>query len=239
MFYKQNEYIDSKNIEVQKTLRSECNRFTVIAKKYLPNCQEIYSNLISKVVRKEYSTGGELITRGYYCPSPIYDIVVGNCKRGKLLKKVTSRSKPTYEYCFDKNDKLIIVNYLYSNFTEILEYNNDTVLGITFSTGLKSEIISVTECKYDRHGRIISFVNADSCYNNCNIDNLKKEYYFYNDSGLCKAEDFDYLDNSHSGILNYYRYIFEHDDEGYLKEYKVEPSMFENDVYKVFIKRKI
>ncbi len=234
------EYEDnSEDIHLKKELKSECNRFTLIAKKYLFDCQRLYSALKSKVVRIEYSSGGELLPRGYYCPSPIYDIVTANCKRGNLLQKVTSRSKPTYEYCFDKNDKLIIVNHLYENCSEILEYNNDVVIGITFSKEIHTEITSLIECKYDNNKSIISFIRTDSCHNDCYMDHLEKESYIYNRLGLYKAEVFDYMDNEHSETLNHYKYVFVHDDDGYLKEYKVESSPFENDIYRVLIKRKV
>lgn len=230
---------DCKNIKLQEEFKLECNRFSLIAKKYLLDCQKVYSDLISNIKRKEYSSGGELLPRGFYCPSPIYDIVTGNCKRGKLLKRITSRSKPAYEYCFDKNGKLIIVNHLYENCSEILEYNDNIVTGITFSKEENTEITSVIECEYDDNGRIVSYIVADSSFNDCCIDHLEKEYYMYNQIGLYKAETFDYLDNKQSGILNYYRYAFEHDNSGYLKEYRVETSSFENDIYKISVKRRV
>lgn len=230
---------DCDNIKLQEELRSECNRLTAIAKKYFPDCEKVYSDLNSHIKRKEYSSGGELLPRGFYCPSPIYDIVTGNCTRGRLLKRITSRSKPAYEYCFDKYGKLIIVNHLYENCSEILEYNDNIVTGITFSKEKNIEITSVIECKYDDNKRIISFIRAVSSYHDCCMDQLEKEYYVYNQIGLYKAEAFDYLDNEQSGILNYYRYVFEHDNDGYLKEYRVETSSFENDTYKISVKRKV
>lgn len=239
MYYNKNklETVES-SLNLQKEFKAECNRFTVIAKKYLHNYKKIYLNLISKVVRKEYSTGGKLLYRGYYCPSPVYDIVTGNCNRGKILNKITSKSKLTHEYCFDNNDKLIIINYLYSDYIEILEYFNNIVIGITFSLNL-NEIISVTECIYDSYYRIKSFIKADSCHNDCCIDHLEKEDYEYNHLGLYIAEIYDCLDSKNSPIINYQKYTFEHDNEGYLEQYQVEPSIFEDDVYKVLIKRKI
>lgn len=230
---------NSEDTMLKKELKSECNRFTLIADKYSLCCQRRYTELNSMVVKKEYSSGGELLPRGYYCPSPIYDIVTANCKRGKLLKRLTSLTKPAYEYCFDKNGKLIIVNNLYENRSEILEYNDDVVTGITFSKEFNTEITSVIECKYDKNRRILSFIRTDSCCNDRIMDHLEKEIYTYNDSGLFKACVFDYLDNENYGIINFYKYVFEHDDDGYLKAYKVESSLFEDDIYKVHIKRKI
>ena len=57
-----------KNIKPQEEFKLECNRFSLIAKKHLLDCQKTYSALISNIKRKEYSTGGELLPRGFYCP---------------------------------------------------------------------------------------------------------------------------------------------------------------------------
>lgn len=223
------------NSEILSELKLECKRYSKLAEKYLPKCNEIYLIKCKEVVRKEYSVGGELLPRGYYCPSPIIDIVVGNCNRGKLLKRVTSRSRLAYEYCFDSNDRLILVNVLQDNLSEIIMYDNNTVTGITFSKIDKPEIISITECEYDRDNKIISYCFAHSSFNDAKIDNLVKERYKYNDTGLCEAEVFDYFSNS----LNYHKYSFKHNENGYLSEYTAEPSFFEDNTYKVYVKRKI
>lgn len=222
----------------KEEFKFECNRFSEIAKKYLPVCKDIYAKLIPDVARKEYSTGGELLQRGYYCESPVIDIIVGNCKRGKLLKRVTSRSTPTYEYCFDENDKLILINYLHSNCAEFLEYKNNTVISVTLS--LKTnEIICVTESIYDNSNRIVSFITSHSAFNNCAMDEIHKETFTYNEEGLYITEVFDYLYSKDSPNLNYDRYKFKHDEDGFLSKYICETSMFNNDIYKVNVKRKV
>lgn len=227
------------NIKLKKKLKLECDKFYSVAINNLPNSEKIYSKLASKIRRKEYSSGGELLPRGYYCPSPIFDIVTGNCNRGKLLKRITSRSKPTYEYCFNNDNKLIIVNHLYEKCSEFLKYTDNVVVGITFSRGENVEIISVIECLYDTNGRIVSYTVANSSFNDCHMDQLYKELYLYNQKGLYKAEIFDYLDDNQGGIVNHDIYSFKHDDDGYLNEYKVETSYFKNDVYKISVKRRL
>lgn len=225
-----------KETKEKDELKSECLRFTKIAKKYFLICKDRYSEYLSKVVRKELSSGGELLPRGYYNPSPIVDIVVGNTGgKGKLLKRITSKSKPAYEYCFDKDDKLILVNYLHSNCAELLEYTGDTVTGITFSNNENYEITQIIECKYDKSGRIISTLIARSSFNDCNINEIEKETYAYDENGLNIAEYFHYF----NGILNYDRFRFHHDKEGYLTEYQSDNSAIENNTYKIAVKRKI
>lgn len=230
----------SETVLLQNEFATECKRFTCIAARYKNTLISLYEKLLSKVAYREYSVGGEMIIRGYYCPSPIYDIVSSNCNRGRMLKRVTSRSRPSYEYCFDKDNKLIIVNYCHSDAVEILDYlGEDIVFGVTFYPNSEYEIGSIVESKIQRDGRIVSFIKALSCYNDGVIDELEKEVYSYDATGLCNAKVFHYLHQEPFGLVNYDKYIFKHDNDGYLKEYIVEMSGFENDIYKVPVKRKI
>ena len=117
-----------------------------------------YNQSESQVVRKEYARGGEVIHRGFYCPSTVQDIIVGNCNRGKLVKK--PRKTPDYEYWFDDNDRLILVKQLCADNTEIpptielLFYNNKTVDSILYQKDKcdseeKFLISSLTKCTYE------------------------------------------------------------------------------------------
>ena len=55
------------------------------------NYQNVFDQIDKTVVRREQSSGGECMHRGYYCPSIIEDIVIGNIKRGRLIKKLSKR----------------------------------------------------------------------------------------------------------------------------------------------------
>lgn len=232
------ETVKNDDAQLKDLCKSECIRLSEIAKEYLLDLQTVYSDLLSKTVRKEYSKGGELLPRGFYCPSPIRDIVTGNCKRGKLYKRLTSGCKPTYEYCFDENDRLILINYLYLDCTEFLAYSNNTVVGVAFSKGDENKIIQVIECNYDGDGKIVSFAVAHSCHNDCVFDELEKEVYSYNKDGLTETEIVHYLSCEESEVVNYEKYNFKHDKDGYLSEYISEPSVFDT-TYKVNTKRRV
>ena len=230
-----NKHSDDK---LKEEFKADCNRLSKIAKEHLPLFKSAYKNLNKNVTHKEYSSGGELLTRGYYCPSPVIDIITGNLNRGKLLKRLTSLSKPTYEYCFDKDNKLILINYLHSDCTEILEYENNTVIGITFSTKT-NEIVCVSECVYDDCDRIVLLVISHSSFNDCCMDEIHKETYAYNQQGLYTTVVYDYLDSDNCSTLNYDRYEFKHDEDGFLSEYSSYPSSLKDDTYKVYVKRKV
>lgn len=65
-----------------------------------------FTEIEKRVVKKEFSRGGECLHRGFYCPSPVLDIVIGDCKRGKLIKN--PRKTPDFEYWFDADNKVTL-----------------------------------------------------------------------------------------------------------------------------------
>lgn len=71
----------------------ECDRINkkveILKEKYI----DLYDSYSKQVVRYEVGVGGELMHRGYYCPSLVEDIIVGNAKRGRIAKRITSRTK--------------------------------------------------------------------------------------------------------------------------------------------------
>ena len=70
--------------------------------------ESVFNEIQKTVVRREQATGGACMHRGYYCPSIIEDIVIGNIKRGRLIKKLSKR-KIDYTYGFDALDRLVTV----------------------------------------------------------------------------------------------------------------------------------
>ena len=54
-------------------------------------CEPCYDKFLEDAQRAvcsiEYGRGGELFHRGYYFPSPFFDLVVGNANRGRLVKR--------------------------------------------------------------------------------------------------------------------------------------------------------
>lgn len=55
-------------------------------REYEPCYDKLFDYAQSAICSTEYGRGGEFFHRGYYCPSPILDIIVGNANRGKLIK---------------------------------------------------------------------------------------------------------------------------------------------------------
>ena len=87
---------------------AECSRIESLIKEYLPKCKELFENFSTQVVTKQYCYAGD-IHRGYYNPSLIEDIIVGNTKRGRLTKKINPHCTQGYVYGFNKQSELITI----------------------------------------------------------------------------------------------------------------------------------
>ena len=82
----------------------EANRLRFKADQFKGRRSELETHLPG-VAMKQYASGGETLIRGYYHPSPLGDIVVGNVDRGSLQKSY-SRQATTYIYSFDDSGRI-------------------------------------------------------------------------------------------------------------------------------------
>lgn len=224
---------------------SECHRLTEIIKRFDTNYRSIYHELNSKVRKEEYSVGGETIHRGFYNPSPVTDIVLGNSNRGKLLKRMTSKSKPVRKYMFDDLRNLILVENFPLHFgcNEIIIRQDEIEKGISFD---KNGIQALSECTYCGN-QILSYVFClYNTYENRVVD-YTKESYEYSESGLSDVHIVRFLNSPEARILRQDKYRFRHDAEGYLSQYSIvekDDGISKNlewtdDWFDVKIKRKV
>lgn len=192
------------------------------------------------VVRKEFSRGGECLHRGFYCPSPILDIVIGGCKRGKLLKQL--RKAPDYEYCFDSHNKLILVKKRDGNDTvheiELIYNYMDLTESIVFSIHEGTFRIScLTRCAY-KNGLIQSYDNAQIIDKPFDCYEIITEKYFYNDvltSSTLQRYNFDVK------ILTDNRFFYNYDSDGKMVSYTSETwdegkrvsSVWDNHIFNI------
>lgn len=233
---------------IKKYIKETITRYKNIRLEYSESYDDLMENITKEIARKEYASNGINIYRGYYCPSLIQDIVVGNLKRGKLLKRITSRSNPTYEYCFDKNDNLILVNDLKDGkviASEFILNENDYSLGVKYVFDCfdsKPNIENISECFYDDTGKMLRYVKG--FYSLYSFSEVEFEQYEYNEEGLYKAYMMDLV----GGYYDYNIYIFTHNAEGYLSDYLAlsaeEFCNYKNlDLddyrYKVYVDRKV
>lgn len=169
----------------------------------------------------QYSVGGEVLHRGYYCPSLIKDIVMGNCNRGRLVKNTAKTKKVTYEYGFRDNQLLLVRHNISDHLFEIeyISYFGNKQIGYTFDNEMQLRTIS--ECVYHNEKLKSYFlVNYDPFGLSINCE---KEIYEY-DSNLLHSVTVYLIQAADSCLHN--KYVFYHDSNGYLSSYKVDE--FEN-----------
>lgn len=241
------EYVNSaENINICKTFQEECQRFVGWKKEYQDAADFLNDQCKEKVVREEYGVGGEMLDRGYYFPNPVYDIVIGNCNRGKLLKRITEKSKISFTYGFDISGKLIVVNRWIDGrivTSEYLIYSGMIVLGITFSSD-DCLVIQICEEEYDGE-KIQSLTTAYFREGTDSVDLLNKDVFSYDESGIksCELYSFD----SSIPHVQHLGYHFKHDDNGYLSKFtameyageNIKETFWQNHEFQVSIKRKV
>ena len=139
---------------------SECDRLTQLAASLLARQEELRQACEALTSRTEYASGCKYLHRGFYAPSPVLPMIVTGLKRGKLLKRLTMLSKPSFEYGFDADGKLLWAKGLDNNTpisTEFLVRENNAVYGITLTA--HDDLQSITEEIYE-DGRIIRYTKG-------------------------------------------------------------------------------
>ncbi|MCL2531828.1 MAG: hypothetical protein FWE40_06700 [Oscillospiraceae bacterium] len=210
-----NEFIASSRSEQTQT---DCDRLQAWAEQYNNHCPEILAKLENEIVREEFASGGEGLHRGWYCPCPIQDLIVTGCHRGRLLKRVTSRSKPRYRYGFNASDELIVAYTMaeFHTIPEIILRQGNTELGF----GLRNnQIDTISECVFDEQGRLASYQFATYTAN-FGIGRHDSFVYHYDEQGLSSFDGF-FGD----------RYHFIRDEEGYLDRFIIRKINRDGESY--------
>lgn len=238
----------------------ECEEMASFARSEEKNLTEVLSQAEQNVTRMEYGRGGEMMHRGYYCPSKVSDIYIGNIKRGRIIKKLASNSKPSYLYGFNSKNELILVTRVHEvgNTYEVIRRQGNIELGIIFSQSLDIEAIS--KCVFD-DGRLQSYTFYHYTFYNSRVSGFDKEVYEYSDDSLlvdvkrfsCPPQTNDeallaFLPklNVSEPILIHNQYLFQYED-GFLGNYTVKEfdgetpkaSYWDGHVFKNQIKREI
>ena len=168
-----------------------------------------------KIAEVQYARGFLLPHRGYFCPSLIQDIVIGNARRGRLIRHPRKASIPEYTYGFDLAGKLICVEKEV-NFEWIFYEADRRQVGLTFFKR-NASIIDVSVCQYDEQGRLLSYLYGYSYTLNGTPMGIWSEYYQY-DAGQMNVTMYDYFQSGKNFIAKQERYCFTLEN-GVLKSY--------------------
>lgn len=183
----------NKELKLNEFMLSEKNRLAEKVDYYTPLLKDLRELAVKSAVRKEYSNNENGMYRGYYCPSPVDDLIIGGCRRGKLLNRITKRTNPDREYLFDSNNRLVAVNSLLdwkAVHTEVLIYKDNLVTGIDIDN-YDNSVSEISECTYNLDNKIKSFLTASISSNKTiktTIEEIELEKYSYDESGLKETE---------------------------------------------------
>lgn len=246
--------------EILQQAEMDCRRINGCLPYYLENECSLLEQVRAQVVRTEYAVGGT-IHRGYYCPSPVRDIIIGRTKRGVLRTKPGEKEK-THVYGFNSEDRLVYVEHPWKA-RECIFRSDDKEFSVVYETSLggRTQIAMVCECDYEQ-GKLQRYTEYQVSPYHWVMDFIREEY-AYSPSGLSSAVFQSYMpdkavtelrpkvpdagfvgvaehilgsvgadkltsafasDRFKSGFMHLFRrFIFEHDDEGYLSQYVLIP----------------
>lgn len=181
-----------KSEEYQKNcqrFQTECNRLATIAQSLLEQKDLLQESCDTNTVRREFASQSRYLHRGFYCPSPVLDKIIGNAKRGRILKRITSASKPTHEYGFDASGRLLWCTAFDRGSVlsiEYLIYDGHAVYGITFNS---YGIEAITEEVYE-DGKLVRYIHClcTAVDNAVDCRHLECEHYSYEEDHLCGCE---------------------------------------------------
>ena len=199
--------------------QAECDRLFQIGISYQldPAHPERYYG--DQIVFSQVAAGAT-IHRGVYCPSPIYDIIIGGTHRGKILQRPTKRSNITHQYYFDKDGKLHYIKRIYKGNhtgTEFLILKDGRTYGIT--QYLNGNLVAVCEECY-HEGKLNSYCYAEFVWysQQARCFRFRREVYDYDDEGLYICDVYTF--NPMVQRCEHERYQFERKD-GYFSSYTV------------------
>ena len=138
----------------------------------------------------ELTCAGSNMFRGCFHPSPVFDLIVGNAKRGRKSKGNIRFDKISHRYFLNEDYQLAYIETMHEGNVvhgESLIYEQNKRIGIT--TGGGGDILGICEEKFENN-QIISF--AYLSYHEIAKGNvlchLHWEEYKYDENGLCTCE---------------------------------------------------
>ncbi len=197
-------------IEISEQYR---NIFVQYAKTYKHTFESEFVKAMNTVVREELSAGSDM-TLGYYCPSPVKDLIIGNVHRGKILKRITKRSKPDTKYGFSEDGKMAVFIHLPTDYNILgfVLYENNTVNYVCFQKREEeTEPEWIAQAEYDGQGRIVRYTLGLFIGFRCS--EIQQEIYTYSDEGMKYVVMWDYL---RANCISQINFLLHHDKDGYL-----------------------
>ena len=98
--------------ELIKDLNDSCLKLADAADLYADDILLMAEDFKSRVTYYEYGIAGTSLHRGWYSPSLIEDIVIGNVSRGRLVRNPRKSTKPSFRFGFDQMRRLLFLTII-------------------------------------------------------------------------------------------------------------------------------
>ena len=171
-----------------------------------------------QISREEFALQSRYIHRGFYCPSPDLEYIVGNMRRGKIAERITSAKRLTNRYLFDKDGTLIAAETFYPNGSTKIEhifYEDNIVYGVSYNAIDNALEISVEQYA---DNKIIAYLWAGCSYSPYkeSISSVQMIYetYRYPSNTLLETDFYNIDIINGDTFCKHYRYRFILDRNG-------------------------
>ena len=243
------------NSQIIEYYRKILPELSELSKKYGYCYDKLATNVQTHTVdRIEYGKTESSLFHGFYCPSPIYDLIYTGVKRGMIYKRLTPKSKPNYRYLWS-GSRLMQTDIIDGVPCTIFDiYEDSQAISVYYSNVIK-ECYSLSQSRYDDTDRMALF-RLWNCIGNTkfeDITSLHEERFSYDKDGLLSYADvYEISDGKENLIFSHLptvtshdRYYFQHDADGYLISYQLcvyDPSEIPSELSNPIIiteKRKV
>lgn len=143
-------------------LNVEKELFSIISDK--TDYQDLLNKAMANEVKILHGSDSDL-GYGYLNPTPIFELVVGNVKRGRIIKRPKVPHSP-FEYYFDKNNKILLVRrdfHMEEKFhtIDLFMFRGNDVISFHFQDPQNKfdvkKAMSVTRTRFGEHGLMIEY----------------------------------------------------------------------------------
>lgn len=172
----------------------------------------------SEIRKEEFAIQSRYMHRGFYCPSPDLEYIVGNMRRGKIAERITSVTKLTNRYLFDKAGALIAAETFYPNGSTKIEYifyEDNIIYGISYNAIDNGLEVSVEQYA---DNKIISYLWAGCTYSPYkeSISGVQMIYetYQYPSDTLLETDFYNIDIINEDTFCKHYRYRFDLNQNG-------------------------
>lgn len=183
---------------------------------YHDTLPSLYRTLREQAAAWQYARGGGVLHRGWYCPSPVYDMVIGGADRGRLLKSPSRcKTPPDFAYGFDAQGRLIVVDGPYSDLTHGPYFREAVFREENREIGLRMDrddrLCGISICRY-QDGRIMEYITALRLDRQSgSFTSFDREVYTYQDGHLSAMDRLEH--DAPSGLVRSWHYEFDHNGD--------------------------